>query len=65
MSRITVTVYNDNETDGVDLQVVRLKGDGTTEAKVLHPSCGSQSTREFHDCFELRGDEIIVLKAMP
>lgn len=65
MSRVTITIYNDNETDGVDLQVVTLRADGTTVAKVLHPSCGSQSSKEFHDCFELRADELLVLKVMP
>ena len=65
MSRVTVTIYNDNETDGVDLQIVKLKADGSTESKVLHPSCGSSSGREFHEIFPLRADELLVLKVMP
>lgn len=65
MSRISVTIYNDNATDGVDLQVVTLKADGTTAAKVLHPSCGSSSDREFHEVFTLREGELMVLKVMP
>lgn len=65
MSRVSVTIYNDNETDGVDLQVVTLRADGTTLSKVLYPSCGSQSQREFHDCFDVRAGELIVIKVVP
>lgn len=65
MSRVSVTIYNDNATDGVDLQVVTLKADGTTVAKVLHPSCQSSSEHDFHEVFDLRAGELIVLKVMP